>query len=64
MMEFIFGMVVGYLLMAFGQAQLERGYVRDSIAKIYGKYYRITPLNGGENDGRDEKNDMPGTTGD
>ena len=42
---FLLGLVCGYLFMMFGQMSLEKGYVREGIAKIYGKYFRITPIN-------------------
>ena len=48
MLTFLFGAVCGWLFLAFGQLSLEKGYVREGIAKLYGKYYRITPINNDE----------------
>lgn len=54
MLGFLIGFACGYFFILIGQLGLERGYSRDGIAKIYGKYYRLKPLNedeigGGEN---------------
>lgn len=52
-MRFFIGLLCGYFFVVFGQLAIEKSYVREGIAKIYGKYYKLTPLNdnGGENDG-------------
>lgn len=51
-MMFFLGFLCGYFLVVIGQLGLEKNYSREGIAKIYGKYYKLTPLNdGGENDG-------------
>ena len=50
-MTFLLGFLCGYFLVPFAQAGIEKGYAREGIAKIYGKYYKLTPLrlnNGGE----------------
>ena len=44
MIWFIVGFGVGYLFVLLCQCNLEKGYVRTGIAKIFGEYYRITKL--------------------
>ena len=52
-MTFLLGFVCGYFLVILAQLNIEKGYAREGIAKIYGKYYRLKPLidDGGEKDG-------------
>lgn len=52
-MIFILGLLCGYVFAVYGSYSLERGYVREGIAKLCGKYYRLTPLNKeGEDNGK------------
>ena len=52
---FLLGFCCGYLIMAMGQVSLEREYVREGIAKLRGKFYKLTLLNGdGSEDNGDE----------
>lgn len=44
MMGFLIGFLCGYIVLLIGQVGLERGYSREGIAKIYGKYYKLIPL--------------------
>ena len=52
-MTLVLGMFCGYLLAVIGQVSLERGYVREGIAKLGDKFYKLTLLNGdgGEDNG-------------
>ena len=51
MLLFIFGSVCGWLFLAFGQYVLEKDYAKTGIAKLAGKYYRITPIDDDINNG-------------
>lgn len=40
----IIGFIVGFVCAALGQCKLEEKYVEKRIAKIFGDYYKITPI--------------------
>lgn len=51
MITFLFGAVCGWLFLAIGQLALEKDYVKSGIAKLNGKYFRITPIDDEINNG-------------
>lgn len=54
-MMFFLGLCCGFVLAMIGQWELEKQYSLEGIAKIYGRYYKIKPLNdnGGEDNGKE-----------
>jgi hypothetical protein len=44
MLKFIVGLLIGYIFAAICQVTQESEAVKQGIMKIYGKYYRITPM--------------------
>lgn len=46
MLKFVLlGFLIGYIFAGINQVSMESDYVKNGIAKIYGKYYHITPFN-------------------
>ena len=40
----IVGFIVGFIFLAVAALETEKKYVNKGVAKIYGDYYKITPL--------------------